>query len=250
MPSLSLPSRRHGALVFAAALLAPQAHGTEAAPAADAGTPVVVIVRVPKPWYAPRALIAGKMRDTMPQYAQLPGLLFKAYSFERDSGDFGGVYHWASAAQAQAWFNPAWFDRVRQERGVAAQVRRFEAPVSIDNTPGGTPADSHSSAVATLVQVPTPAGVGREQLIQGFRAALPTYRQVPGLLRKHFTLSEDGRFGGVYLWRDEASARAWFNADWHARVKQTYGAPAAIEWFDTPVLLPTGAAVNAAQAAP
>jgi hypothetical protein len=80
--------------------------------------------------------------------------------------------------------------------------------------------------------------VTRAQLVDAFEQAVPTYRAVPGLLRKQFTLSDRGTFGGVYLWKDEASARAWFDAAWQARVRQTYGRDAKIEWFDTPILLP------------
>ena len=58
--------------------------------------PVVALVRVPRPWYAPQALVARRMRDTQAQYAALPGLRFKAYSFERETGAFGGVYWWAA----------------------------------------------------------------------------------------------------------------------------------------------------------
>jgi hypothetical protein len=210
--------------------------------------PVVVIVRVPKPWYAPRAVVVGKMRDTIPVYARLPGLMFKAFSFERDSGDFGGLYFWRDRPSAEAWFNTAWFERVRKERGVEAQVRIFDAPVSLDNTAGGTLADSDSQAVATLVEIPIPAGLSPERLAAEFDAAVPTYQQVPGLLRKHFTVSARGSFGGVYLWKDEASARRWFGEAWHARVIKTYGQDAKLEWFDTPILLPTQDAANVAAA--
>nr|WP_295782003.1 YdhR family protein [Rhodoferax sp.] len=242
------------ALRAGAALLATAALGTSVwaqttapqmanVPPTASPTPVVVIVRVPKPWYAPRAVVAGKMRDTIPQYAHLPGLAFKAFSFERESGDFGGVYYWRDAASAQAWFNPAWFARVKAERGADASVRIFEAPVSVDNTPSGTPASTDSSAVATLVEIPLPKGIGRERMLAEFNATVPQYQKVPGLLRKHFILSQgdssNGTFGGVYLWRDEASAKAWFNAAWHQRVTQTYGQSAKIEWFDAPILLPS-----------
>ena len=210
--------------------------------------PAVVIVRVPKPFYVPRWVAAGKMRDTVPQYAKLPGLMFKAFSFERDSSDFGGLYFWRDRASAESWFNPAWFERVRKERGAEAQVRIFESPVSIDNTSGGTPADSDSLAVGTLVEIPIPAGVSRERLVTEFHAAVPTYQKTPGLLRKHFTISSNGNFGGVYLWKDEDSARAWFTDAWHARVVKTYGHDAKIEWFDTPILLPTQDAANLAAA--
>lgn len=215
--------------------------GAHATVPAEPGAPVVTIVRVPKPWYAPQALVASRMRDTVAQYSAIDGLLFKAYSFERSSGDFGGVYSWGSAVAARAWFNPDWFARVRSERGTEGQVRFFEAPVAVDNTAAGTPAAMRSDAVATLVEMDIPGGVSREAIVAGFQKAVPEYQKVPGLLRKHFILSDQGTFGGVYLWKDEASATAWFNADWKARVQKTYGAAARIEWFDTPILLPVRA---------
>jgi heme-degrading monooxygenase HmoA len=242
-----------GAAVFALAgcVTAADAQGLPTASPAQA-VPVVAIVRVAKPWYVPRAVVVAKMRDTLPQYAKLPGLMFKAFSFERDSSDFGGLYLWRDRTSAEAWFNRSWFERVRKERGVEAQVRMFEAPVSLDNTAGGvqvsTPANSDSRAVGTLVEIPIPAGVARERLVAQFQAAVPTYQKVPGLLRKHFTVSSNGNFGGVYLWKDEASARAWFNEAWHARAVKTYGQNAKIEWFDTPILLPTQDAANLAAA--
>lgn len=220
--------------------------------ALNTSVPVVVIVRVPKPWYAPKAIVVGKMRDTMPEYASLNGLAFKAFSFERQSGDYGGVYYWRDASSAKMWFNPAWFERVKKERGSDAQLRYFDALVSVDNTPGGTPINADSTAVVTLVEIPVPAGISRDRLNAEFVAALPVYQKIPGLLRKHFTASSGGNgngnasntFGGVYIWKDEASAKNWFNAAWHERVVKSYGQDAKIEWFDAPVLLPTQNAGN------
>lgn len=249
------------ALALAASMAPSHAQSPAPLPAATLAQtaqpdPVVVIVRVPKPWYAPRMLVVGKMRDTIPQYAILPGLMFKAFSFEQDSGDFGGLYHWRDRASADAWFNRSWFERVRKERNVDAQVRFFDAPVTIENLgqaevmsntelPGNPlvwvpfPRENDSKAVGTLVEIPIPAGVTRERLVAEFKAAIPTYQKVPGLLRKHFTISDQGSFGGVYLWRNEASARAWFGDSWHARVIKTYGQDAKLEWFDTPILMPS-----------
>ncbi len=238
MPT-SLP-RTAAALAFG--LLAGTATAQARATTAIATDTTLVIVRVPKPWYAPRALIKSKMLDTRAQYAALDGLLVKAYSFEQTSGDFGGVYQWRDRAAAEAWFNPGWFERVRRERGVEGQVRFFDALLTLDNTPGGLASDDASTSAVTLVEIPVPAGVTRDRLRQGFAAAVPEYQQAPGLLRKHFTVSQDGqRFGGIYLWRDEAAARAWFNEAWHARVIKTYGQDGMIEWFDTPILLKTAA---------
>ena len=240
-----------GSVVSTALLmLVPTAEAqTSAAPdkALDAGVPVVVIVKVPKPWYAPKSVVTGKMRDTIPEYARLNGLVFKAFSIERQSSDYGGVYYWRDAANAQAWFTPAWFERVKKERGADAQVRYFDAPLSIDNTPGGTPANTDSTAIVTLVDIPTPAGVTRERLNAEFVAAVPVYQKIPGLLRKHFTVTSNS-FGGVYVWKDETSAKNWFNTAWQERVRKNYGQDAKIEWFDTPILLPTQNAANTVRA--
>ncbi|MEN9317425.1 MAG: hypothetical protein RIS35_3818 [Pseudomonadota bacterium] len=225
----------------AAAVVAMAAAMSGQAFAADppGANPTVVVVRVAKPWYAPRSLVTSKMRDTFDQYSSLPGLNFKAYSFERESGDYGGIYLWKNLEKAQNWFDKEWFDRVRRDRGTDAYVRMFEAPVSIDNVPGGTPADKDSKTVATLVEIAIPPGVTRDVLEKGFRDSVPTYRQVPGLLRKYYIISAKGTFGGVYLWRDEASANAMFTSAYTERVTKTYGSAPRIEWFETPIMAPS-----------
>lgn len=250
MTLLSRSVLPHAALMAAlvastSALAAPPAQGQAVGGEGFApGSAVVAVVMVPRPWYAPRSLVAARMRDTVAEYEALPGLAFKAYSFARADGAFGGLYLWKDLASARAQFNTAWFERVERERGVKGQVRLFEVPVAIDNTPGGTPRNLHSTAIGTVVSLPVPAGVGREKLVQEFQAAIPSYRQIPGLLIKAFTLSDDGRFGGVSLWQDAASAERWFNAGWQQRVRDRYGAEAQIEWFETPILLPSRLAAN------
>ena len=69
-------------------------------------------------------------------------------------------------------------------------------------------------------------------------SALAGFQKVPGLLRKYFITTDDGKFGGIYIWKDEASANAWFTPAWRDRVLKEYGQPASLEWFDTPILLP------------
>jgi Putative mono-oxygenase ydhR len=196
---------------------------------------VVSIVTVPKPWYAPRALVISKMRDTQSQYETLAGLQYKIYTFRQTDSQFGGIYLWNDSASAQAWFNPAWFERVRQERGVEGVVRYVDAPVVLDNKK--TP--NQAGQVATFVTIPIPAGVTREKLVDEFNAAVPTYQRITGLLRKYFIVTPDGQFGGIYLWDSQANADQWFSPAWHQRVRDTYGKAAALEWFDAPILLPS-----------
>jgi hypothetical protein len=62
---------------------------------------------------------------------------------------------------------------------------------------------------------------------------------VPGLLRKHFIISVNSKFGGVYLWDRKSSADAWFDDAWHSRVLERYGQHAVVERFAAPILLPS-----------
>lgn len=202
----------------------------------DPASAVAAVVKVPTPWYAPKSLVWRKMKGTIGTYENIPGLSFKAYSIAQVDGRYGGLYLWQDLASARAWFDAAWFERVERERGAQGQVRLFEVPVAIDNTPGGTPAQTEGENVSTLVTIATPAGVTKARLVQEFEAAVPTYRAVPGLLRKHFIVGSDGRFGGIYLWKDRASADRWFDAAWRDRVRTTYGSDATFEWFDTAIL--------------
>ena len=211
----------------------------EALTMADETDPAVVIVRVPTPRFAPAWLVRRKMAATTDLYRSIHGLDFKVFTIEAQSGDFGGVYSWRSRAEARAWFNEEWFQRVRRERGSEPSVRTFSAPLTIDNVAGGTPAARGGRHVVTLVEIPILAGVTTDLLREGFLQAEADYRAVPGLLRKHFIVSESGTFGGVYLWDAASSADAWFDDAWHARVVERYGAPASIERFAAPILLPS-----------
>ena len=200
---------------------------------------VVVIVRIPVPKFAPKWLVRRKMKATIDLYSSIPGLEFKLFTFEKGSGDFGGIYLWRDRASARDWFNAEWFERVKRERGNEAYVRFLDAPRSIDNVPGGTPASTGGPHVATLVQIPVPEGVTIDLLHDGFAGAEETYRKVRGLLRKQFIISERGTFGGVYLWDSVASAQAWFDDAWSQRVRDTYGNPPTVEWFEVPIILPS-----------
>jgi hypothetical protein len=203
------------------------------------GDQVVVIVRIPVPRFAPKWLVRRKMKATIDLYSSIPGLEFKLFTVERDSGDFGGIYTWRDRGSATEWFNPEWFARVKRDRGSEAHVRFLEAPMSIDNVRGGTPVSVGGRHVATLVQIPIPSGVSNDLVRDGFAGAEETYRNVRGLLRKNFVIGEEGTFGGVYLWDSLASAEEWLDDRWRQRVTDTYGSPPTVEWFEVPIVLPS-----------
>jgi hypothetical protein len=214
------------ALCVAATLSLGAQAQTLACEGVSATSPVAVIVKVPKPWYAPRLMVERKMRETVPVYEALPGLAFKAFSFARADGHYGGIYLWKDLASAQAWFTPAWFARVEKERGARAEVRCFEVRAAVDNTPGGTRKDLDSAAVATVSALPSAVGAEQPPVAQALQAEVSAARRVPGLLRRYVFVTAAGGVEQINLWRDAAAAQA-------SRPEGD------VEWFDTPLLLPS-----------
>jgi Putative mono-oxygenase ydhR len=98
------------------------------------------------------------------------------------------------------------------------------------------PVVAPSVQVAVSVSVPTPAGLPRATVEAGMARSAPTYAAVPGLIRKYFTIGQ-ADFGGLYLFRDRASAQTWFNDAWRARVVATYGAQPTVTYFDVPLVV-------------
>lgn len=106
----------------------------------DAASAVAVVVKVPMPWYAPRSVVIGRMRDTAPQYAALPGLAHKAFSLTQADAQYGGIHLWKDQASAHQWFNDAWKERVLKTYGSAATLEWFDTPIllpsqRVDNQP-------------------------------------------------------------------------------------------------------------------
>lgn len=96
------------------------------------------------------------------------------------------------------------------------------------------------SSVATIVTIKTPPGITRPMLDGGFKQAVPVYEKIPGLIRKYFIANGDS-FGGMYLWKDRASAEAWYSDAWRAKAKATYGSEPQLTYFDAPVQIDNSA---------
>lgn len=73
-----------------------------------------------------------------------------------------------------------------------------------------------------------------EAAIKGGTGSAPTYRDLAGrgLIRKDY-LNGDAGTGGVYLWRDKASAEAWFTETRIAELTERFGAKPRLTWYDT-----------------
>lgn len=103
--------------------------------------------------------------------------------------------------------------------------------------PGNDAAGGGAGQVAVVVTIPLPPGVPRAALPREFQASVPRYQALPGLLRKYYTIGDDHRFGGVYLWESRQAAEAWFTEAWRAQARATYGADPELTWFEAPVVI-------------
>jgi hypothetical protein len=86
----------------------------------------IAIVRVPMPWYLPRWVVRGKFHEYLAEYEAIPNLEAKYFTIS-DRRELGGIYVWASRADAERYYDDAWHRRVRARLGVAADLVVLDA---------------------------------------------------------------------------------------------------------------------------
>ena len=86
----------------------------------------------------------------------------------------------------------------------------------------------------TTFQLPKPATLA--EITKTFQATAPNYQGIPGLIRKTYFMSEDGRkAGGVYVWESREAAEKVYTAEWRKFVEGKYGTPPHVEYLHSPV---------------
>ena len=92
--------------------------------------------------------------------------------------------------------------------------------------------------ITALVQFKLPQPMTRDKAKEVFLGTAPKYRGTQGLIRKYYVLSQDGgTAGGVYLWKSREDAERQYSAEWKNFVREKYGAPPSITWFESPVVV-------------
>ena len=90
--------------------------------------------------------------------------------------------------------------------------------------------------VITTFKLPKP--ITRDKAQRIFLSTAPKYQDIPGLIRKYYILSEDGKTaGGIYLWNSRAEAEAIYTESWKEFVREKYGSYPSQTYFDTPVVV-------------
>ncbi len=92
--------------------------------------------------------------------------------------------------------------------------------------------------IVTIVTFHLPQASTLAEITKTFQGTAPKYKGLPGLLRKNYFMSEDGRrAGGIYVWESRAAANAVYTAEWKAFVESKYGTPPSIEYLHSPVMV-------------
>jgi hypothetical protein len=90
--------------------------------------------------------------------------------------------------------------------------------------------------IAAIVTFKLPRSWSVEEAAAVFKSTAPKYLGKPGLVRKHYYVSESGdRAGGIYLWQTKADALGCYTEEWKAMVAQKYGSPPDILYVHVPV---------------
>lgn len=146
-----------------------------------------------------------------------------------DAARAGVVTLWANAATARAQRGAPWMTALARRFGGALAVEHFDVPVWIDNA---APAPVDAQRVVVFVSLPLPWFHPRGVVESRILARVPEYQRLAGLERKYFVLMEPARVGGIYVWRDRAAAAGFYDAAWHAGVRERYGADAQMRTLD------------------
>jgi heme-degrading monooxygenase HmoA len=179
-------------------------------PTADAThSQILVITQVKKPWYAWRSLVAGRMKESIPEYQQIPGLQEKYYSFTEDHKRFGGIYFWKNQTDANQWFNANWFQRIEKKYGEKGIVTSYQI---VRSTTVATAPQSANDLYAVL------SYANKDLDTAGKNAA--------GLL-KHLALQDSAaQTCSLTIWKDEESAKDFFK-----------GSTGTHQFFDIPFFI-------------
>ena len=77
-----------------------------------------------------------------------------------------------------------------------------------------------------------------EKVRQYYEQAVAKFEKMPGLIRKYFMLSEDGRIGGsVYLWETRDQALAFHDEAWKEFMRGKYGNRPQVTIFECPIIV-------------
>lgn len=94
---------------------------------------IVAIVTFHLPKRSTPAEMSVAFQSTAPRYQDVAGLLRKNYFVSEDGRRAGGIYVWASRADADRLYTPEWKQLVEAKYGTPPTIDFLHSPVMVDN---------------------------------------------------------------------------------------------------------------------
>ncbi len=96
--------------------------------------------------------------------------------------------------------------------------------------------------ITAIVLYDLPPHIDREACRLHFLKIAPDFLDVPGFVRKQFIHDVNGGVaGGSYIWKDLASAKAFYSGTWLEGIRSRYGCEPRISYFETFAIADQGA---------
>jgi hypothetical protein len=86
--------------------------------------------------------------------------------------------------------------------------------------------------ITATVRYKLPPSIDYPACREHFHKIAPGFREVKGLISKHFIWSESGWAGGVYQWETLEDARAFYSGSWLDGIVERYGMHPQIEFYE------------------
>jgi hypothetical protein len=92
--------------------------------------------------------------------------------------------------------------------------------------------------ITVIAQFKLQQPITREEARQTFLSTVPKYKDLPGLIRKYYILTQDGATaGGVYLWNSRQDAERFYSEEWKSFVRGKYGTDPSLTYLECPVVV-------------
>ena len=86
--------------------------------------------------------------------------------------------------------------------------------------------------ITATVRYKLPPHIDTAACREHFHKIAPGFREVRGLISKHFICSDSGWAGGVYQWERIEDAKAFYSGPWLDGIVERYGMKPQIEFYE------------------
>jgi hypothetical protein len=91
--------------------------------------------------------------------------------------------------------------------------------------------------ITAIVLYDLPDTIGLEECREHFTRIAPDFLKAQGFVRKQFICRKEGGVaGGVYMWKSQAAAEAFYSGPWRDGIRARYGNDPRIQYFETVAL--------------